>query len=309
MSGSMHLPTAGHSQQTANPGRYSVARSRDRLRLLADTIEAEIVPRLIAVYDQAEPAQRDWPQHETIAELDFTAIPQEAVDLAMLVLGDDEKPARDEVVRAVADRGLEAVCLELLAPAARHLGDLWTEDLCSFTDVTIGLMRLQSALLHVTTPPADLDMSARRTALLAPAPGDQHSFGLTMVAGFLERAGWTVTQLHDGAPASVEAALRAGWYGVLGLSAGSTVRLAALQHMLPRLRAMSRNPDLGVMVGGPLFLETPGLAAEIGADGTAADGPHAVHMAESLIAPHPVRRARAPRAVHTPPSIPIQKTD
>ena len=309
MSGSMHSPIAGHSQQTANPGRMSAARSRDRLRLLADTIEAEIVPRLIAVYDHAEARQSDWPQHERIAEIELAAIPQAAIDLATLVLGEDEAPARDAVTCAVADRGLETVCLELLAPAARHLGDLWTEDLCSFTDVTIGLMRLQSALLHVTTPPAVLNMSARRTALLAPAPGDQHSFGLTMVAGFLERAGWTVTQLHDGSPAAVEAALRAGWYGVLGLSAGSAPRLSAMRRMLPRLRTMSRNPDLGIMVGGPLFSATPALAAEIGADGTAADGPHAVHMAESLIAPHTVRRARAPRAVGTPPPRPVQATD
>jgi methanogenic corrinoid protein MtbC1 len=191
------------------------------------------------------------------------------------------------VADAVAAYGLETVCLDLLAPAARHLGELWNEDICSFSDVTIGLMRLQSALLAVTVPVAGIAgaASARRSVLLAPAPGDYHNFGLTMVAGFLERGGWSVTQLGDGAQATIEAALRRNWFGVLGLSAGSTAKLAAVQLMLPRLRAVSRNPDLGIMVGGPPCVADPGLARDIGADCTAADGQQAVKMAEALIAP------------------------
>jgi methanogenic corrinoid protein MtbC1 len=106
-----------------------------------------------------------------------------------------------------------------------------------------------------------------------------------MVAGFLERAGWSVTQLRDGAPDSVEAALRGTWFGVLGISAGSATKLASLRRLLPRLRAVSRNPDLGIMVGGPPCVADPGLARDIGADCTAADGPQTVKIAEALIAP------------------------
>jgi methanogenic corrinoid protein MtbC1 len=60
--------------------------------------------------------------------------------------------------------------------------------------------------------------------------------------------------------------------------------------MLPRLRALARNPDMGIMVGGPLFVAQPGLAAEIGADATAANGQEAVSAAESLIAPNTILR-------------------
>jgi methanogenic corrinoid protein MtbC1 len=304
MSGSMpgHVGhQVGHSQVQARrpPGRKAGAplepaaaslRARDRLRVLAETIEAEIVPRLIAGYESGHghaAVQPSGPAHDPAIDILFAPSTQEAIDLARMVLGDDEALWRAAIEDAVGRLGLEAVCLDLLAPAARHLGDLWTEDICSFTDVTIGLMRLQSALLHITAPmEAAGARSARHTVLLAPAPGDQHTFGLTMVAGFLERAGWAVTQLTDGSATAVEGALRTGWYGVLGLSAGSECKVSALPRMLPRLRAVARNPDMGIMVGGPLFVAKPGLATEIGADATAANGQEAVTAAESLIAPH-----------------------
>ncbi len=290
MSGSMQTVIGGHSSGKG-AATMAGARARDRLRWLAEAIEAHIVPRLLAGRPHAPgtPDHQAKPAHHKEIDLPLAPITQDAVDLAGLALDTDDTLAGAYIMDAVARLGLEPVCLTLLAPAARHLGDLWDEDICSFTDVTIGLMRMQSALLAATVsdhpqPDRLTVVPARRTALLAPAPGDHHTFGLAMVAGFLERAGWAVMQLHDGSPDSLEATLRGSWFGVLGLSAGSEARLDMLPRMLPRLRAMSRNPDLGVMVGGPLFVAQPGLAAEIGADGTAIDGAHAVIAAEALIA-------------------------
>jgi methanogenic corrinoid protein MtbC1 len=312
MSGSVRSADADYKGYAGvSPLAAANARSRDRLRLLAEAIEAEIVPRLLHDNEPKPRESRDgaaqdvrarlaaWAESAQLAQagriacaprgpaidLQVPAIPQAAIDLAALVLTDDDMAPHHTVADAVARDGLQSVCLDLLAPAARHLGELWSDDRCSFTDVTIGLMRLQSALLAVSVPCVAGTASGRRTALLAPAPGDQHTFGLTMVAGFLERAGWSVTQLGDGGALSIEAALRGKWFGVLGISAGSAVKLAALRRLLPRLRAVSRNPDLGIMVGGPPCLANPGLARDIGADCTAADGPQTVKMAQALIAP------------------------
>ena len=323
MSGSVHsLHSRRSSSAEAEPLLAGRARSRDRLRLLAEAIEGEIVPRLVAGYEepagsnQGTPNRRKprggtaaalhlclpdadppTPAQEAARDLAFAATPQAATDLAALVMrdgGPDDGAASifAHIAAAIADQGLESVCLDLLAPAARHLGDLWCEDLCSFTDVTIGLMRLQSALLAVTVPPTGQASGSdgRRTLLLAPVPGQPHPFGLTMVAGFFERAGWDVTQISQGAGEAVEAAVRASWFGVVGLSAGSTVQLAGLTRLLPRLRAISRNPDLAIMLGGPIFVAQPELARELGADTTAANGAHAVQVAEELIAPRKAAR-------------------
>ena len=308
MSGSMH---GAHSDPTGGElaaAQAARARSRDRLRLLAEAIEAEIVPRLVAGFhspgmprtsQQNDNEAGAWPgspsadlpvqepAHRPLPELLLAPIPQAAIDLAALLLTDNEQPARAYVVEAITRLGLETLCLDVLAPAARHLGDLWDQDVCSFSDVTIGLMRLQSALIAVTTPMMDPHGAAspRRTALLSQAPGDQHNFGIQMVGGFLERAGWTVTMLNNSSAEALEAAARSQWFGVLGVSAGSSARLQPLSRMLLRIRAASRNPDLAIMLGGPLFLGNPDLAAQLGADATAADGPRAVQAAESLIAP------------------------
>ena len=333
MSGSVHsLHSRRSSGAAADPLLAGRTRSRDRLRLLAEAIEGEILPRLVAGYEEparsgrnkpdprrlggGEFAGRAWsdlhlclpdadpptPAQEAARDLSFAATPQAAIDLATLVMRDDWPDDHGpgivaHVAAAIAEKGLESVCLDLLAPAARHLGDLWSEDICSFTDVTIGLMRLQSALLAVTVPALGLASGAdgRRTLLLAPLPGEQHTFGLTMVAGFFERAGWDVTLIaqgaaESGAPDRIEAAVRANWYGVVGLSAGSTVQLAGLPRFLPRLRAISRNPDLAIMLGGPIFVAQPELARELGADTTAANGAHAVQVAEELIAPRKAAR-------------------
>jgi MerR family transcriptional regulator, light-induced transcriptional regulator len=40
---------------------------------------------------------------------------------------------------------------------------------------------------------------------------------------------------------------------------------------------------VGVMVGGPIFTDNPGLAAEVGADATAQDGRQAPGVAEQLL--------------------------
>lgn len=45
------------------------------------------------------------------------------------------------------------------------------------------------------------------------------------------------------------------------------------------------------MVGGGIFVEAPSLAAEVGADGTAADARQAVNVASKLVSAVPRREA------------------
>ena len=248
---------------------------------LARTIEAQIVPRLVV---RRLPPAMAAAGHEADAE--HAAPSTDAINLATLAIGPHEHAVRHQVQNLAGQRTMEAVCLELLAPAARYLGELWTEDLCSFTDVTIGLLRLQDALHGVT---ADLGLGGaegfrRHRIVLAAAPGDQHTFGLSMVSSFFQKAGWGVTTLHDSTLPDLAALLRREWIGVLGFSVGSEARLERLAAVMPRLRDQSRNAGLSIMVGGPIFVAFPHLAAQIGADATASDGMQATWVAENLLA-------------------------
>ena len=251
-----------------------------RLALLTRTIERDVLPRL-ALASRASPVSLPVPVAGSTP-----LVPAEVLRYADLLLGRDDSASFTfvETLRAQA-RSPEAVYLDVLAPAARHLGTLWDQDLCDFTQVTIGLMRLQQILRRLS--PAFQNEMARRNldcrALLVPGPGEQHTFGLVMVAEFFRRAGWDVWGGPQSSRQDPVEIVRGIAFTVIGFSVGSNHTLDRLATLIRKVRRASRNPSIGIMVGGPIFLQDPSLAALIGADTTAADGREAVHRAHGLL--------------------------
>ena len=198
-----------------------------------------------------------------------------------------EEGAAHSLVARLRARGLplEAVYLDLLAPAARRLGEMWEEDTTDFSNVTLGLWRLHGVLRAIG--PAFWQAPPRRPqtsrVLLAPVPGAQHNFGLLMVADFFRRAGWSVWC----EPASTQAGLcelvRREWFAVLGLSLGTEQHVDELASCIRAVRRAAKNRALGVMVGGPVVNERPELVQLVGADATARDGWQAVLQAQGML--------------------------
>ena len=119
--------------------------------------------------------------------------------------------------------------------------------------------------------------------LLLPSPGEQHTFGLVMVAEFFRRSGWDVTGGAWAADADAAAMVGADWFDVVGFSLGAAVHLKALADTVMRVRHATCNRELVILVGGPLFGEHPEYVRECGADGMTIDGREAPSLAESLI--------------------------
>lgn len=69
---------------------------------------------------------------------------------------------------------VETVFVELLAPAARRLGEYWTADSEDFVGVTMGLWRIQEVLRELTLriPPAARPGNGQRSALFHQCPGN-----------------------------------------------------------------------------------------------------------------------------------------
>lgn len=254
----------------------SGARRREVPRLL-DTIEVEIIPRLMLVHGAGSGVQ-ELPGGAAVTLHD-------AAELARIAMNHDVSVVASfvEVMRA---RGvpLESVFLDLLAPAARLLGELWNSDLCSFADVTIGLWRLQEVLYELTSPVrvTDRDGGGRRVLLL-PSPGDQHTFGLVMVAEFFRRAGWEVTNCTCATAADLARIVRREEFAVVGLSSSCEDRLDNLSASIKALRGASRNRGVAVMVGGAPFVAHPDWATGVGADATATDARQATIGARKLL--------------------------
>jgi methanogenic corrinoid protein MtbC1 len=120
--------------------------------------------------------------------------------------------------------------------------------------------------------------------LLAPVPGEQHSFGLAMVGEFFRRQGWTVTSGTGASASELVATVRAQWFSILGVSLADDARLDALAGLIREIRKASRNQQIGILVGGRIFADQPELAVLVGADATASDGQQAVLKAEALLA-------------------------
>jgi len=254
--------------------------SHERLARLMRTLEADIIPRLVRTHRAAP--EVGLPPAEQVLPLAAA----EVQHFARLAIGHDAS-AIGQMIGDLRARGLkvESIYIDLLAPAARCLGEWWEDDRCSFADVTVGLGRLQQAMRELSPAfGSEVDHPADgRRALLVPAPSEQHTFGLSMVAEFFRRAGWDVVGGVGEQMLAPPTLVRSEWFDVIGISVGVDSRLDWLKEGIAAVRQASCNRGIGVMVGGPLFSLNPGLAVEVGADATAADGRHAPIVAESLL--------------------------
>ncbi len=292
--GARRVPMSGEALSTQEQGGVSqfggppigppVFAAPDWLGDLAQTIEAEIIPRLMLAHGGVA----DAPQ-AAIGSASISA--REIHDFANLVLAQDAGVVR-RCVQAIHARGVgpKALCLDLLAPAARRLGELWEADLCDFTQVTLGLWRIQQ-VLHDVSPSFRSDLhsgESGRRVLLATLPGEQHTFGMSMVADFFRQRRWDVRLDTPGPRGEALRLLRAERFDLVGVSLGSETRVDELAEWIVAARRVSLQRDIVVMVGGPIFVSRPEWVPLVGADATARDASAAVDMAESLL---PVRFA------------------
>lgn len=251
-----------------------------RKNQLLETIEGEIIPRLMLVHRVADAR----PAPVSAGHLRPSA--GDVQLLADLVLGADTERAL-QFVEGMMQRGvsLEAVYLDLLAPTARRLGTMWEEDRSDFMQVTIGLWRLQEVLHELG--PAFLNESEPaepgRRIFLVPAPGDQHTFGAVIVAEFFRRAGWDVWDDPAASREEILRIVRSEWFAVVGLSVSCEQHMEGLPGVIRAIRRASRNESIGIMVGGQPFIDNPERVALVGADATASDGRQATAQAQKLL--------------------------
>lgn len=248
-------------------------------RSLLDLIEGEIIPRLML-------AHRDRRDTAPLPDIHHA----HSVELARGLLDRSPDCAR-AMVDAHLERGvrLETIFLDLFAPTAHYLGLMWETDQCNFSQVTLCLWRLQRMLhdlspsFHAGSGSAELARTAERRILMTTMPGQQHTFGLSMLSEFFRRDGWVVLSIPSPEPGETQASLSRHWFDVLALSASMDGEVDDLAMTIQAARKTSQNPRLAVMVGGPLFMRQPELAVTIGADGVSVDAVDALALARQLI--------------------------
>ena len=254
-----------------------VTSSKHRHQLIERAVQRDIVPRLA-------PAEPEGAHVGVSADCVET--------FASLVLTQDMPLAAAYIERLHA-RGMAAqsLYLELLAPAARHFGERWTDDTLDFGQVTIGLGNLHRLLRDLSpvfqAPAAGRQprpLGKEKRGLLVAASGEQHTFGLAMLAEFFRRARWVIWSGAPSSPAELSGIVRDHWFEMVGFSLAYEGRLDALRAGIRNVRRASSNPCIRIMVGGPVFIEHPEFVAQVGADAMAVDAQQAVIQAENLLA-------------------------
>lgn len=238
---------------------------------LTQAVRDEIIPQLLTACAKTAARRRSGPvSARAIRRLARLSIRPPATDA-------------QSFVRSLRDDGMsaEAIICDLLPGATRYLGWQWETDACSFVDVTCGLSVLQN-LLHVHAggqAPDPHGGGEGRAILLASMPGEQHTFGIHVVAEFFRQADWDVSAVTPNADAGLLDRLHAERFAAVGLSAANDRALDAMPDLLRKIRNASLNRDIHVIAGGAALLRRPDFASRLAADAVAT----APHVGSALV--------------------------
>jgi methanogenic corrinoid protein MtbC1 len=257
-------------------------------RSLTEVIETQIIPRLVQAHRVA------------LAEVDPTTqgpgISPKQLTTFVALSKSSKASETTQFIDELLHQGIttDRIFLELIAPAARQLGLMWEQDLCDFTEVTCGLVRMHEithrlGFEYQNGPQLGGDV---QRIMLASAPGSQHFLGMTIVSDFFRKAGWDVVIEISVSEKELVHAVSNEWFDVIGISCATEAQLKTLPGLIRALKAASGNPEPGVLLGGPIFTVQTHNARSLGADGICVDVKEAVALAASFRAgPSPVARA------------------
>lgn len=213
------------------------------------TIQDDIIPRLMLAHAS------ELPREEPCADSRVPPTAEEIEAFARTSVDGDVNDLLSFVERLCAE-GLtvESILLDLVAAAARLLGDQWLADDRPFTEVTAGLCTLQK-VVHILGPSFAPPRANHGFVVLVAVQPEQHTLGIYLTGEFLRRAGWGV---HV-APAMTETELltlvREQHVDMVGLTASNSDMIPSLEKLIERVKRSSKNRDVAIMVGGPLSLE------------------------------------------------------
>ena len=273
-----------YHEASGNPPAHPAAHEPDKIirpwsNLLEQALESEVFPRLLEAQRAGgvtanRAISRDGPTGAEIGSF------------VGFILAEAMTEAR-ALAQAILQRGIGRTALldDLFAPAARRLGELWEQDSCDFAAVTLGILRLDQMMHETETENAECHglYGHDRRALLMPVPGDQHSFGIGVVADTFRGGGWHVWSGRAATRPELLRLVRRESFHLIGFSSTNQRLVGQLPSCIRAVRQASRNRHIRVMVGGKYFLDHPDQVAAVGADAMASDARDALNQANALI--------------------------
>jgi methanogenic corrinoid protein MtbC1 len=199
-----------------------------------------------------------------------------------------DSPRVNQMVDSLIAQGVaqEIIFLNLITPAARHLGKLWDNDLCSFTDVTCGLAIMHHVIYRLGYEFRDGPhvQGEQSNVMMCCAPGSMHFLGATIVGDLFRREGASVVIEVSSSKDELVRAVANEWFDVIGISVAIESQLLQLKSLVQDFKHNSGNPNVKVLLGGPIFMLVDVTADMFGADFIAKDAKEVVSLLKSFAA-------------------------
>jgi len=263
------------------PGDRHVSETREAREcraLMSSVIEEQIIPRLLLAHPvkTAETGLIAQDRHPTDKDIS---------EFIQCCLQPEVAPSQNCIERLL-DKGFshEDIFLHLITPAARQVGRQWEDDSLDFMEVTAALLKMHQVTHELGYQYQDGPQMAGHQSriMLLSAPGSQHILGLTMVSEFFRKAGWQVAIDIATTQEELAAAIAHEWFDVVGISVALDQQLEGLAGLISRLRQASKNPELGVLLGGPIFTLRALEPRQFGANEICTDPRIAVKLALAM---------------------------
>lgn len=216
--------------------------------------------------------------------------PQEHLQAIKTAVIDGDDELAPQLLRAALAAGVPPLTIlnEGLMPGADEVGRLFEEGTYFLPELMMTGLALQAAMDELT-PALEAAQAGQDTAVqdtgtivIATIQSDIHDLGKNMVSSMLTASGFKVHDLGVDVPIkTIIAKAKEEKAHIIGCSGLLTTSMPYIRDLVELLVVMGERQNFKVMVGGAPV--TPQWAAEIGADGTAANPVGAVNLAKRLI--------------------------
>jgi hypothetical protein len=288
---SHHADDAAAPVRLSGPGQGGRGARTVHAINLIPTIQSQVIPRLHAALQNSLHAPRCTLTNERALSTATLVAESEIAALADRLLASDQKGVCDRVdALRLEGRSLESIYLNVFAPAACRLRDLWSDDFCGLADVTLALCTLQSTLRHFATAfyaeVAKIE-TGMRALLVSPSEKRSHvalpTFGLLLMSEFFRREGWDAWIERDLTSGGFRGAVVGEWFDLVEVLATSDEQLDEITSGIRAIRRGSPNPAIGVIVCGQVFIDHPEFVRLVGADLMAVDPLSSLSQAKTYV--------------------------
>ncbi len=193
----------------------------------------------------------------------------------------DEPRAIATILDAHAEQGQAVPSLvdQILIPSLREMGRLWHLGEATVAEEHFATQATHKVLARLMALAPKRPLNGK-TALLSGVSGEDHSFGIQVVSGYLQMAGWrTVCLGSDTPPSALAQAVGHFDANVILLGATMDVQVHNVIEAIKQIR--EQTPSARVLVGGSAFARSSELWKIVGADHHAKDGQDAVRLASA----------------------------